>query len=98
MVWLFVCVFTLMECFLAASFLLSFAQVVEMTVSLPLRSFAVLVQGGMSVDIFLHFGWCCWASFSRVVVLGLCACGLLFVGVGGGIVVGRLLCQVFGRH
>ena len=50
------CVFTSMLCFLAFSFLLSFAQVDEMTVSFPLRSFAVLVQGGMSVDIFYILG------------------------------------------
>jgi hypothetical protein len=74
--------------FLAVSFFLSFAQVDEMTVRLPLRSFAVLVQGGMSVDIFSHFGSCCWANLSSVVVLGWRAREWLFVGIEGGMVVG----------
>jgi hypothetical protein len=52
----------------------------------------------MSVDIFLHFGSCCWASLSSVVVSGLRAHGWLIVGVGGGMVGGRLLRQEFGSR
>jgi hypothetical protein len=70
-------------CFVAVSFLLSFRHVRCRISILSPRLLAVLIQGGMSIVIFSHLGFCHLTSFSRDVDFGLCAIELVVVGIGG---------------
>jgi hypothetical protein len=79
-------------CSLAVSFFLSFGNVRCKILILLLRSFAVFVQGGISIVIFSQLGFCRFASFSRDMVFGLCAFEFVVVGMGR-FEVGCLLCR-----